>query len=123
VTQSSYEPLKIEIDNIKEDIREIKEESKETNKYFREVIDVLKENSIRQTEILRIQNEQQENQFKRVNNEIAELNEKIDSNIQSQSINTNSLFKGTLKQIGVILGGLLLGYLLYKLGISGGIQK
>lgn len=52
MVEGSYGELKVEIENIKDDIKEIKTDSKETNQYFREVIAELKENSIRQTEIL-----------------------------------------------------------------------
>lgn len=122
MTQGNYDSLKVEIDNIKEDIREIKNDSKDTNLYFREVIDALKENSIRQTEILNNQELQNKTQFSQVKGEIAELNEKIDGNIQSQNINTNSLFKGILKEVGIGIGAIIVAYLLFKFGISGGIQ-
>jgi hypothetical protein len=123
LAEVTQEGLKVEIDNMKEDIKEIKFDQKETNKYFREVIDALKENLIRQTEILNNQEAQNKAQFSQVKNEISELNEKIDSNIQSQSINTNSLFKGILKEIGIGIGAIIVAYLLFKFGISGGVQK
>lgn len=71
--QGAYEALKVEIDNIKDDIKEIKLDQKETNKYYRDVIGELKENAIRQTEILN----NQEKQFKEVNNDIDSLNSDI----------------------------------------------
>jgi predicted nuclease with TOPRIM domain len=122
MAEVTHESLKVEIDNMKEDIKEIKYDQKETNKYFREVIDALKENSIRQTEILNNQELQNKTQFSQVKSEIAEINEKIDSNIESQNINTSKLFKGILKELGILAGGFLLAYLLFRFGISGGIQ-
>jgi predicted nuclease with TOPRIM domain len=86
--QSNYEALKVEIDNIKEDIKEIKEDNKEVKTYYRDVISELKENSIRQTEILN----NQERQFARVNSDlekvntdIADLSDKFDSNLNTQT--------------------------------------
>jgi predicted nuclease with TOPRIM domain len=129
MAEVTHESLKVEIDNMKEDIKEIKFDQKETNKYFREVIGELKENSIRQTEILNkvteqqhTQNEQQKIQFDKVNEEIADLNQKIDSNMDAQNINTNKLFKGILRELGVAALTILVMYLLYRWGISGGIQ-
>lgn len=81
MSDEKYSLLKVEIDNIKEDIKEIKSDSKETNKHFREVIDALKENSIRQTEILN----NQEKQFVKVNNDIAELKDDVEQNLKSQT--------------------------------------
>lgn len=124
MVQESYLALNVEIDNIKEDIKEIKTDSKETNKYFREVIDTLKENSIRQTEILDNQVNQQKAQFAQVNNEIAELNGKIDNGLQSHtkwyqdflSNNFGMVFKLLIVLIlllaGVKLAGIDIGELL-----------
>lgn len=81
MVQGSYEVLKTEIDNVKEDIKEIKEDTKETNRFYREVINTLKENSIKQTEIL----SNHEKQFAQVNKDITDLKEDIDSNLQSQT--------------------------------------
>jgi actin-like ATPase involved in cell morphogenesis len=123
MAEVTHESLKVEIDNMKEDIKEIKFDQKETNKYFREVIDALKENSIRQTEILNNQELQNKTQFSQVKSEISELNQKIDDNIESQTISTPKLFKGILREFGVLTGGFILAVLLFKFGISGGIQK
>jgi uncharacterized protein YydD (DUF2326 family) len=122
MVEVTHESLKVEIDNMKEDIKEIKFDQKETNKYFREVIDALKENSIRQTEILNNQELQNKTQFSQVKSEISELNQKIDDNIESQTISTPKLFKGILREIGVLICGFILAALLYKFGISGGIN-
>lgn len=81
MNQQGYEVLKTEIDNMKEDIKEIKLDAKENNLYFRKVIDTLKENSVQQTEILK----NQERRFTEVNNEIEELTEKIDETVASQT--------------------------------------
>lgn len=83
--QSNYETLKVEIDNIKDDIREIKMDQKETNNFFREAIDKLTTTQIQQTEILKNQTDQQKIQFAKVNEEIADLNDKIDNTLQSQT--------------------------------------
>jgi predicted nuclease with TOPRIM domain len=84
----NYETLKVEIENIKEDIKEIKDDNKEVKTYYRDVISELKENSIRQTEILN----NQERQFARVNSDlekvntdIADLSQKFDSNLNTQT--------------------------------------
>jgi predicted nuclease with TOPRIM domain len=122
MAEVTHESLKVEIDNMKEDIKEIKYDQKETNKYFREVIDALKENSIRQTEILNNQELQNKTQFSQVKSEISELNQKIDNNIESQNINTPKLFKAILRELGVAALTILVMYLLYRWGISGGIQ-
>lgn len=79
--QGTYEVLKVEIENVKEDIKEIKEDTKETNRFYREVITTLKENSIKQTEIL----SNHEKQFAQVNRDITELKDDIDNNLQSQT--------------------------------------
>lgn len=81
MADGTYETLKVEIDHIKEDIKEIKTDSKETNKFFREVIDSLKENSIKQTEIL----SNHEKQFAQVNKDISELKDDFDSTIQTHT--------------------------------------
>ncbi|WP_080845537.1 hypothetical protein [Cytobacillus gottheilii] len=73
MNQVSTDALNVRIEHIEEDIKEIKEEAKENNKYFRDVIDSLKENSIQQTEILR----NQERQFTQVNNDIAGLRQEV----------------------------------------------
>lgn len=121
----NYESLKVEINNLKDDIKEIKEDNKEMKVYYRDVIGELKENGVRQTEILNkiieqqdTQNSQQKEQFTKVNNEIADLNEKIDSNIESQNINSSKLFKGILKQIGIGIATIIIAYVLFKFGIS-----
>jgi predicted nuclease with TOPRIM domain len=88
LVQGTYAELKVEIENIKEDIKEIKEDNKEVKTYYRDVIAELKENSIRQTEILN----NQERQFARVNSDlekvntdIADLSDKFDNGLQSQT--------------------------------------
>jgi predicted nuclease with TOPRIM domain len=86
--QGMYEALKVEIENVKDDIKEIKDDNKEVKTYYRDVITELKENSIRQTEILN----NQERQFARVNSDlekvntdIADLSDKFDSNLNTQT--------------------------------------
>jgi hypothetical protein len=88
VVQNSYEALKVEIDNIKEDIKEIKLDNKEVKEYYRDVISELKENSIRQTEILN----NQERQFARVNSDLEKVNTDISdlSNKFDNSLNENT---------------------------------
>jgi predicted nuclease with TOPRIM domain len=88
LVQGTYEALKVEIDNIKEDIKEIKEDNKEVKTYYRDVIAELKENSIRQTEILN----NQERQFARVNSDlekvntdIADLSDKFDNKMETNT--------------------------------------
>jgi predicted nuclease with TOPRIM domain len=88
LVQANYEALKVEIENIKEDIKEIKEDNKEVKTYYRDVISELKENSIRQTEILN----NQERQFARVNTDlekvntdISDLTDKVDNSLQTQT--------------------------------------
>jgi predicted nuclease with TOPRIM domain len=83
-----YEALKVEIENVKDDIKEIKDDNKEVKTYYRDVITELKENSIRQTEILN----NQERQFARVNSDlekvntdIADLSDKFDNNLNTQT--------------------------------------
>lgn len=71
------EVLKTEIEHMKIDIAEIKADQKETNKYFRKTIDVLKENSIRQTEILKNQEQQFHQQFSELKNDMLSLNDDI----------------------------------------------
>lgn len=108
------EVLQIEINNIKDDIKEIKEHQKETDAYFRETIDVLKENSIRQTEILKNQEKNQEIQFAELNKDISKLNgdisgikKDIDDNLNTQTkwyqnfLNDN--FGKTLKILFIII--------------------
>jgi vacuolar-type H+-ATPase subunit I/STV1 len=50
----------------------------------------------------------------------------VESVIKDQNINSGVLFKGFLKHftlgIGTLVGGLILGYLLFRWGISGGIN-
>jgi chromosome segregation ATPase len=61
-----------------------------------------------------------------LNNSQIQLGQRVDnieSTLQNQNINTNSLFKGILKEVGLLLGGFVLAFLLYKFGISGGVQK
>jgi predicted nuclease with TOPRIM domain len=86
--QGMYEALKVEIENVKDDIKEIKDDNKEVKTYYRDVITELKENSIRQTEILN----NQERQFARVNSDlekvntdIADLSDKFDSNLNTHT--------------------------------------
>lgn len=88
LVQANYEALKVEIENIKDDIKEIKEDNKEVKTYYRDVISELKENSIRQTEILN----NQERQFARVNSDlekvnsdISDLSNKFDDNVNTQT--------------------------------------
>ena len=73
VVQGMYEALKVEIDNMKEDIKEIKADNKEMKEYYRDVIGELKENSIIQTQILN----NQERQFARVNSDLEKVNTDI----------------------------------------------
>lgn len=82
---SEYHSLRAEIDNIKEDIKEIKNDTKENNRYFREVIDTLKENSIRQTEILKNQEKNQEQRFTQLNIDITEIKNDIDNNLKTNT--------------------------------------
>lgn len=85
---SGHISLKVEIDHIKEDIAEIKSEAKETNHYYRDVIDALKENSISQTEILKNQERQftgLNNDISAVNNDIAGLRNDMKDNLESQT--------------------------------------
>lgn len=81
MVEGAYETLKVEIDNMKEDIKEIKSDSKETNRHFREVIDTLTRTSVQQTEILK----NQERQFAQVNKDISELKEDFDATVQTQT--------------------------------------
>jgi short-subunit dehydrogenase involved in D-alanine esterification of teichoic acids len=81
----SNEVFKAEINHIKKDIEEIKSDAKESNNHFREVIDVLKENSVRQTEILNNQMINQEKQFKQINDDISGLKVDLHTNISSQT--------------------------------------
>jgi hypothetical protein len=55
-------------------------------------------------------------------NEIGSRVTDIEKHQESQNINTNSLFKGILKEIGIGIGAIIVAYLLFKFGISGGIQ-
>jgi archaellum component FlaC len=87
--QENYEALKIEIENIKDDIKEIKEDNKEVKTYYRDVISELKENSIRQTEILN----NQERQFARVNSDL----EKVNTDITDLSVKLDSSIETTTK--------------------------
>jgi chromosome segregation ATPase len=87
--QENYEALKVEIDNIKDDIKEIKEDNKEVKTYYRDVISELKENSIRQTEILN----NQERQFARVNSDL----EKVNTDITDLSVKLDSSIETTTK--------------------------
>lgn len=87
MTTESYLALRTEIDNIKEDIKEIKEDTKETNTYFRDTIEVLKENSIRQTGILENQEKQFQQQFSELNKDIVSLNEDVSG--LRRDVNTN----------------------------------
>jgi predicted nuclease with TOPRIM domain len=87
--QENYEALKVEIENIKEDIKEIKEDNKEVKTYYRDVISELKENSIRQTEILN----NQERQFARVNSDL----EKVNTDITDLSVKLDSSIETTTK--------------------------
>jgi DNA polymerase III delta prime subunit len=125
MVEGTFQALKVEIDNvkegiksnreeIKEDIKEIKLELKETKEYYRDVLDELKENAIKTTEILHHQTQQQEVQFAQVKSEISDLNNKIDENISKQKID----IIGILKFIGVGIGGLIIGYLGMKLGLK-----
>jgi chromosome segregation ATPase len=119
LVQGSYEALKVEIDNIKEDIKEIKEDSKETNKFFREVIDTLKENSIKQTEIL----SNHEKQFAKVNKDISELKYDFDKSMESHTkwyqnfLNNNfgMVFKLLIILILLLAGVKLAGFDIEKL--------
>jgi predicted nuclease with TOPRIM domain len=124
--QISYDALKIEIDNIKEDIKEIKEDNKEMKTYYRDVITELKENSVRQTEILN----NQERQFARVNSDlekvntdIAGLSSKLDNGINVNTkwyqdfLNNNFglVFKVLVALVLILAGFKLVGFDISKL--------
>lgn len=108
------EALKVEVDNIKEDIKEIKDDNKETKKFYQEVIAELKENSVRQTEILN----NQEKQFAQVNKDIDELSDKVDNGMNSQTkwyqdfVNNNfgMVFKVLVVLVLVLAGFKLAGF-------------
>jgi predicted RNase H-like nuclease (RuvC/YqgF family) len=87
--QGMYEALKVEIENVKDDIKEIKDDNKEVKTYYRDVITELKENSIRQTEILN----NQERQFARVNSDL----EKVNTDITDLSVKLDSSIETTTK--------------------------
>lgn len=116
---NNYGILRTEIDHIKEDIKEVKEEAKENNKYFREVIDTLKENSIQQTAILR----NQERQFTQVNNDIEALADKLDKNAETHTkwyqdfLNNNfgTVFKVLIVLVLLLSGVKLAGFDIGKL--------
>jgi predicted nuclease with TOPRIM domain len=78
MVEGSYGELKVEIENIKEDIQEIKQDNKETKEFYQTVIAELKENTIKQTEILNHQISSQEKQFAQVNTDIDGLTDKVD---------------------------------------------
>lgn len=89
---SNYKVLEVEIHNMKEDIKEIKLDNKETNKHFAEVITALKENAIVQTEIQKNQNEIQkyqnektDHQLNQLNDDIGELRVEITTNMKNQT--------------------------------------
>jgi hypothetical protein len=124
--QISYDALKVEIDNIKEDIKEIKADSKEMKEYYRDVITELKENSVRQTEILN----NQERQFARVNSDlekvntdIAGLSSKLDNGINVNTkwyqdfLNNNFglVFKVLVALVLILAGFKLVGFDISKL--------
>jgi predicted nuclease with TOPRIM domain len=120
LVQGTYETLKVEIDNIKEDVKEIKFDQKETNKHFREVIDTLTRTQVQQTEILK----NQERQFAQVNQDISELKDDFDATVQTQtkwyqdflSTNFGVVFKTLIILVlllaGVKLAGVDVGSLL-----------
>jgi septation ring formation regulator EzrA len=109
VADANYESLKIEIDNIKEDIKEIKLDNKEMKDYYRDVIGELKENLVVLTQISKAH----EQEFSEVKNEIAEMNDKIDTNINNQKIDIIAV----LKYLGFTAFGILVSYFSIKLGL------
>lgn len=119
MVQGSYEALKVEIDHIKEDIKEIKQDQKETQKHLMNTIDVLKENQIQQTEILK----NHERQFSQVNNDITELKVDFENSVQSQtkwyqdflSNNFGLIFKVMIILILLLSGVKLAGFDVSKL--------
>lgn len=61
-----------------------------------------------------------------LNNSQKQLGQRVDNienTLNEANINPNKLFKGILKEIGIGIGAFILALLLYKFGISGGIQK
>src|SRR5205085_3528426 len=86
--EGMYEALKVEIENVKDDIKEIKDDNKEVKTYYRDVISELKENSIRQTEILNnqeIQFARVNSDLEKVNTDVSELSTKFDNSLNIQT--------------------------------------
>lgn len=118
--------LQSQIENLKEDLKEVKQDNKETDKYFRDVIDQLKENSIRQTDILDSQIKQQEKQFEQFNKQVASLNDKIDNKMNSQTKWYQDFFDknfGLVFKILIILIVLLVGVKLAGIDIGSLLSK
>lgn len=90
---TEYKVLETEINNIKDDIKEIKNDTKETNKYFRETIDTLKENSLLQTQILKNQELQSQQQFAELNKDVQSLNGDISGLRKDFNANVNNQTK------------------------------
>jgi predicted nuclease with TOPRIM domain len=126
LVQANYEALKVEIDNIKDDIKEIKEDNREVKTYYRDVISELKENSIRQTEILNnqeIQFARVNSDLEKVNTDVSELSTKFDNNLNTQtkwyqdflSTNFGFVIKTLIIVILLLTGAKIVGIDLEKL--------
>lgn len=98
-----YKTLEVEIYNMKDDIREIKLDNKETNKHFTDVVTALKENVIVQTELLKKTNELTELQFTQVKDEVGELRVEIKSTLNSQTKWYQEFLSTNTKRVLMIL--------------------
>lgn len=75
MTNSEYRVLESELNNVKEDVKEVKQDIKENNSNLREAIDVLKDNLILQTQMLKETKQHNEYQFKEVSREVMSVKE------------------------------------------------
>lgn len=116
-----YEVLENEVNHIKNNIKEIKIDTKETNKYYRETIDALKENVLLQTQIMNNQKQQTEFNFKETNRTVELVKEDMDElkeNINNTIVAQTKWYQKLIENFG----GKFLKIVIIILAIIGGIK-